>query len=210
MSGFQTAFLSVKFLTHADSPNVRRTGAHLPSEHSSHGHKFTPELNLSSKIPFVLPDKTRGLHSAVELHQDHTHNPKSAKAFLPPRAVSWLQRDQKQEPAVFSYHHCTTATAGISTATAGAAGGGAPQSSKPTSADGAVSHVARLAGTAVSLDGVGADGVFVTVVLSAATVVMLCGVGENKRRVFTRGTAGLAAEVRRNSATRTAVTSQAW
>lgn len=104
----------------------------------------------------------------------------------------------------------TTATAGISTATAGAAGGGAPQSSKPTSADGAVSHVARLAGTAVSLDGVGADGVFVTVVLSAATVVMLCGVGENKRRVFTRGTAGLAAEVHWNSPTRTAVTSQAW
>lgn len=106
MPGFQTAFLSVKFLTHADSLNVRRTGAHSPSEHSSHGHKFTPELNLSSKVPFVLPDKARGLHSAVELHQDHTHNPKSAKAFLPPRAVSWLQRDQKQEPAVFSYHHC--------------------------------------------------------------------------------------------------------
>lgn len=103
----------------------------------------------------------------------------------------------------------TTVTAGIPTSAAGAAGGGAPQSSKPTSADGAISHVARLAGTAVSLDGVGADGVFVTVVLSAATVVMLCRVGENKRCVFTRGTAGLAADVRWNSPTRTAVTSQA-
>lgn len=40
-------------------------------------------------------------------------------------------------------------------------------------ADGAISHVTRLAGAAVSLDCVGTDGIFVAVVLSAATIIML-------------------------------------
>ncbi|TKC35320.1 hypothetical protein EI555_006094, partial [Monodon monoceros] len=44
----------------------------------------------------------------------------------------------------------------------------------PTSTDGPVAHVARFAGAAVSLDGVGADGILITVVLPAATFVMLC------------------------------------
>lgn len=44
-----------------------------------------------------------------------------------------------------------------------------------TSADGAVSHVARLAGTQVSSDGVGADGVLITQILAAGTLVMLWG-----------------------------------
>lgn len=86
------------------------------------------------------------------------------------------------------------------------------QSSKPTSADGAISHVARLAGTAVSLDCVGTDGILVAVVLSTATIVMFCRVGEEeKRSVFTRvGTAGLAGNVCGNSPTRMAVTRQPW
>ena len=40
-------------------------------------------------------------------------------------------------------------------------------------ADSTISHVAWLAGTAVSLDCVGTDGIFVTVVLSAARIIML-------------------------------------
>lgn len=106
----------------------------------------------------------------------------------------------------------TTVTEGLSTSTGGAADGGAPQSSKPTSADGAISHVARLAGAAVSLDCVGADGIFVTVVLPTATIIMLYRAGEKERTcVFTRvATAGLAREVCWNSPTRMAVTSQAW
>lgn len=42
-----------------------------------------------------------------------------------------------------------------------------------TSADGAVAHVARLAGTQVSSDGVGADGVLITLILAAGAIVML-------------------------------------
>lgn len=42
-----------------------------------------------------------------------------------------------------------------------------------TSADGAVAHVARLAGTQVSSDGVGADGVLVTQILASGALVML-------------------------------------
>lgn len=44
-----------------------------------------------------------------------------------------------------------------------------------TSADGAVSHVARLAGTQVSSDGVGADGVLITQILATGALVMLWG-----------------------------------
>lgn len=42
-----------------------------------------------------------------------------------------------------------------------------------TSADGAVAHIARLAGTQVSSDGVGADGVLITQILAAGALVML-------------------------------------
>lgn len=42
-----------------------------------------------------------------------------------------------------------------------------------TSTDGAVAHVARLAGTQVSSDGVGADGVLITQILAAGALVML-------------------------------------
>lgn len=42
-----------------------------------------------------------------------------------------------------------------------------------TSADGAIAHVARLAGTQVSSDGVGADGVLITQILPAGTLIML-------------------------------------
>lgn len=44
-----------------------------------------------------------------------------------------------------------------------------------TSADGAIAHVARLAGTQVSSDGVGADGVLITQILPAGALVMLWG-----------------------------------
>jgi hypothetical protein len=71
-------------------------------------------------------------------------------------------------------------------------GGGAPQGSKPTFADSTISHVAWLAGTAVSLDCVGTDGIFVTVVLSAATIIMLCRVGKEEKDAITKvGIAGL-------------------
>lgn len=43
-----------------------------------------------------------------------------------------------------------------------------------TSADGAVSHVARLAGTQVSSDGVGADGVLIAQILATGALVVLC------------------------------------
>lgn len=42
-----------------------------------------------------------------------------------------------------------------------------------TSTDGAVAHVARLAGTQVSSDGVGADGVVVAQILATGALVML-------------------------------------
>lgn len=42
-----------------------------------------------------------------------------------------------------------------------------------TFADGAVSHVARLAGTQVSSDGVGADGVLITQILAAGALIVL-------------------------------------
>lgn len=42
-----------------------------------------------------------------------------------------------------------------------------------TSTDGAVAHVARLAGTQVSSDGVGADGVLVAQILPAGALVVL-------------------------------------
>lgn len=45
---------------------------------------------------------------------------------------------------------------------------------KITSADGAVAHVAWLAGTQVSSDGVGADGVLITQILAGGTLVVLC------------------------------------
>lgn len=44
---------------------------------------------------------------------------------------------------------------------------------KITSTDGAVAHVARLAGTQVSSDGVGADGVLIAQILAAGALVML-------------------------------------
>lgn len=44
-----------------------------------------------------------------------------------------------------------------------------------TSTDGAVAHVARLAGTQVSSDGVGADGVLIAQILAAGALVMLWG-----------------------------------
>lgn len=53
-----------------------------------------------------------------------------------------------------------------------------------TSADGAVSHVARLAGTQVSSDGVGADGVLITQILAAGALVVLWeGDGERNSSV---------------------------
>lgn len=51
--------------------------------------------------------------------------------------------------------------------------GGLFQGRKLTSADGAVAYIARLAGTQVSSDGVGADGVLITQILAAGTLVML-------------------------------------
>lgn len=45
---------------------------------------------------------------------------------------------------------------------------------KITSADGAVAHVAWLAGTQVSSDGVGADGVLITQILAGGALVVLC------------------------------------
>lgn len=42
-----------------------------------------------------------------------------------------------------------------------------------TSADGAVAHVARLAGAQVSSDGVGADGVLIAQILATGALVML-------------------------------------
>lgn len=42
-----------------------------------------------------------------------------------------------------------------------------------TSTDGAVAHVARLAGTQVSSDGVGADGVLIAQILATGALVML-------------------------------------
>lgn len=42
-----------------------------------------------------------------------------------------------------------------------------------TSADGAIAHIARLAGTQVSSDGVGADGVLITQILATGALVML-------------------------------------
>lgn len=59
-----------------------------------------------------------------------------------------------------------------------------PCSNQPTSADGPVAHVARLAGAAVSLDSVGADGILIAVVLPAATVVVLCLQGKKERHLF--------------------------
>ncbi len=50
---------------------------------------------------------------------------------------------------------------------------GAAPGQELTSADGAVSYVAWLAGTQVSSDGVGADGVLVTQILAAGTLIML-------------------------------------
>lgn len=44
---------------------------------------------------------------------------------------------------------------------------------EPTSADGPIAHVARLAGTQVSTNGVGADGVLITQALTAGTLIML-------------------------------------
>lgn len=41
------------------------------------------------------------------------------------------------------------------------------------SADGAISHIAWLAGTQMSPDGVGADGVLITQILAAGALVML-------------------------------------
>lgn len=49
-----------------------------------------------------------------------------------------------------------------------------------TSADGAVSHIARLAGTQVSSDGVGADSVLITQILATGTLVMLWGRNREK------------------------------
>lgn len=46
---------------------------------------------------------------------------------------------------------------------------------EPTSADGPIAHVARLAGTQVSTNGVGADGVLITQALTAGTLIMLWG-----------------------------------
>lgn len=59
-----------------------------------------------------------------------------------------------------------------------------PYGSKPTFADGPVPHVARFAGTAVSLDSVGADGILITVVLPIATFIVLCLQGEKERDTF--------------------------
>lgn len=42
-----------------------------------------------------------------------------------------------------------------------------------TSTDGAIAHVAWLAGAQVSSDGVGADGVLITQILAAGALVML-------------------------------------
>lgn len=44
-----------------------------------------------------------------------------------------------------------------------------------TPADGAIAHVAWLAGTQVSSDGVGADGVLIAHILATCTLVVLCG-----------------------------------
>lgn len=51
--------------------------------------------------------------------------------------------------------------------------GGIFQVQELTSADGAIAHVARLAGTQMSPDGVGADGVLITQILAAGALVML-------------------------------------
>lgn len=67
-----------------------------------------------------------------------------------------------------------------------AAAQGLPLHGQPTSTDGPVAHVARFAGAAVSLDGVGADGILITVVLPAATFVVLCLQGEKERHFFIR------------------------
>lgn len=51
-------------------------------------------------------------------------------------------------------------------------GGDVPEQ-EITSADGAVAHVARLAGAQVPSDGVGADGVLIAQILATGTLVML-------------------------------------
>lgn len=50
-----------------------------------------------------------------------------------------------------------------------------PGSGRITSTDGAVAHIARLAGTQVSSDGVGADGILVAQILATGALVVLCG-----------------------------------
>lgn len=44
-----------------------------------------------------------------------------------------------------------------------------------TLADGALAHVAWLAGAQVSSDGVGADGIFITHIFATCTLIMFCG-----------------------------------
>lgn len=51
--------------------------------------------------------------------------------------------------------------------------GGSPIKARPTSANGAIAHIARLTGARVALDAVGADGVPVTGLLAAGTLILL-------------------------------------
>lgn len=67
-----------------------------------------PNLHQNWIFPqkFHLPYKTK-LEGSIQRWNStriHTHNPKFAAAFLLPCTVSWLQRNQRQEPAAFSYH----------------------------------------------------------------------------------------------------------
>lgn len=165
--------------------------AHLPSEQSTQGIK-THVSNQS------VPHKLRPRGKAKQSHEGvepcprlkcipFAFNPKCRlkSFFFSDAQCPHQMTDQEQNPSHAQLPEWWQgSTTWVPEAQAGKLFTAHLKGSKPTSADGPISHIARFAGAAVSLDSVGADGILVTVVLPAAAFIMLCLQGEKKRDTF--------------------------
>lgn len=169
--------------------SVTMHSAHLPSEQSLMGN--------GSNQSIVHKLKSRGKaeqrHQVVKLCPWPTHipfslNPKGrlkAFFFLSDAQCPCQLINQEQKTWPCSATRMAKIVCYMNTKTRSRmAVHSMPYGSKPTFADGPVPHVARFAGTAVSLDSVGADGILITVVLPIATFIVLCLQGEKERDTF--------------------------